>query len=218
MKGKRPLPFKNSGTIAEKLQLGPKERTLFFESTHNSKIQLDQIKISKDDQRLMLDESYASVIAEWEHFAVLTLLDLDKFKATRGQISKRLNLSRSRTEVVLGNLERCGLIKLENNKYIKCQTNVRTTEDVSSMALRKAHHEILDMGHAKIDGIKVQRRDFSSAMYAVDPEQILQAKVLIREFREKMSQFFKTSTKKSEVYQLSIQLYPLSEEISGSSK
>ncbi len=44
---------------------------------------------------------------------------------------------------------------------------------------------------------------------AVDSEKIPEAKILIKEFRQKMSALLE-SGKKDEVYQLAVQLYPLS--------
>ena len=41
----------------------------------------------------MLDESYSRVIAEWEHFAVLTLFDLTDFDVTVSSISSKLNIN-----------------------------------------------------------------------------------------------------------------------------
>ncbi|MDD4973478.1 MAG: helix-turn-helix domain-containing protein [Bacteriovorax sp.] len=68
LNGKRSLPLKNATAVVSKLNLGPKERTLFLESLYHIKTNLDDIKINQNDDRFMLDESYAKVIAEWEHY------------------------------------------------------------------------------------------------------------------------------------------------------
>ena len=57
-KKERPLPVKDSRKVIEKMNLGPKERTLFIESLMRNKICLDQIEVSENDDRFMLDESY----------------------------------------------------------------------------------------------------------------------------------------------------------------
>lgn len=208
LNGNRPLPIKDSQQVVKKLNLGPKERTLFLESLHRSRVSLDEIKVPAEDNRLMLDESYFNVIAEWEHYAVLTLFDVKDFVATPEEIAKRYGITENRAEVVLNNLLTCGLVRHDENGLVKAQSRVRTTEDVTSIALKKSHLEALEMGKEKLEEVDVAERDFSSLMVAVDKEKILEAKTIIREFRQKMLALLETG-EKTEVFQLAIQFYPL---------
>lgn len=209
MKGKRPLPFKDSVSVIENLRLGPKDRTLFMESLMKVKTSLDDIKINDNSERFMLDESYYKVISEWEYYAVLDLFDLDGFECTHEQISRRLGITENRAEVVVENLKICGLlIEEENGRLVKAYANVRTTEDISSQALRVAHKEALQMGMNKLDEIEVELRDFSLATVAIDLEKLPEAKTIIREFRQKMAALLRDGHK-TDVYQLAIQFYPL---------
>ncbi|MGE3608453.1 MAG: DUF4423 domain-containing protein [Bacteriovoracaceae bacterium] len=210
MKGQRPLPIKNSHLVVDKLSLGPKEKTLFLESLYRSKTTIDSIKIDENDERFMLDESYYKVIAEWEHYAVLTLFDVDSFDCSIDEVSKRLGITTNRSQVVIENLLTSGLLKLEDGKYIKTQKHVRTTEDISSKALRESHLETLDIGKQKLDEIEVGLRDFSAMTIAVDPEKLTEAKTIIREFRQKMAALLRDGSRQ-DVYQLAIQFYPLTQ-------
>lgn len=211
LNGKRPLPLKNAGKVAERLNLGPKERTLFLESLYKTKTSLDDIDIGTNDERFMIDESYYKVIAEWEHYAVLTLFDVENFNASVMEISQRLGITEIRSDVVLNNLLICGLIKHEDGKLVKSHSSVRTTEDLTSQALRTSHLEALEMGKNKLDTIAVEKRDYSSMTVAVDPEKMTEAKTIIREFRQKMLALLRDG-KKTGVYQLAIQFYPLTNE------
>src|SRR5688500_13060669 len=51
--GKRALPAKDSEKVIKKLNLGPKERSLFIDSLSRTK-SYSQIKISEEDNRLVL--------------------------------------------------------------------------------------------------------------------------------------------------------------------
>jgi uncharacterized protein (TIGR02147 family) len=208
LKGTRPLPIKDSLQVVQKLQLPPKERTLFLESLYRSKTKLDDIKIDQNDERFMLDESHYKAIAEWEHYAVLTLFDLEEFKCSLDEISKRLNITLNRSQVVIENLLQCGLLTLENGIYVKNIAPLRTTEDINNLALRNSHIETLEMGKTKLDEIEVMLRDFSAMTIAMDPLKLTEAKTIIREFRQKMAALLRNG-KKSEVYHLAIQFYPL---------
>ncbi len=209
LKGKRPLPIKDSGTVLNKLNLGPKERTLFMESLLHSKVSLDRIKLDDEDERFMLDESYYKVIAEWEHYAVLDLFNLTHFTPVMSEITQRLGLTENRAEVVINNLITAGLLKVEvDGSFSKSYSEVRTTEDISSQALRDSHKETLKMGLDKLDEIEVELRDFSSATVAIDLTKLPEAKAIIREFRQKMAALLRDG-EKTDVYQLAIQFYPL---------
>lgn len=212
LKKTRPLPIKNSYHVVEKLELSPKERTLFLESLFKTKTALDDIEISESDERFMLDESYYRVIAEWEHYAVLTLFDLKKFKGTISEISERLGCTENRAEVVVDNLLTSGLLITDTKGVLKKRhAQLRTTEDISSQALRQSHKENLDIGKQKLDEVEVTLRDFSAMTVAVDLEKITEAKTIIREFRQKMSALL-VNGNKTEVYQLAIQFYPLTKQ------
>jgi uncharacterized protein (TIGR02147 family) len=209
LSGKRSLPTKNIKDIAQKLSLSPKEQTLFFESFYKMKSKLDDIKVDENDDRFIIDESYFKVIAEWEHYAVLTLFDTDGFTADLESISTRLNITLNRAEVVLFNLLASGLlIKNAEGSFVKAHASIRTTEDVTSVALRQSHLENLEIGKNKLDEIEVELRDFSAMTVALDLDKLPEAKTIIREFRQKMSALLRDG-RRTEVFQLAIQFYPL---------
>lgn len=207
LKGLRPLPFKDASKVVAKLRLGPKDRTLFMESLLRKKTSLDQIQI-QDEERFMLDESYFKVIAEWEHYAVLDLYELDGFEPTLIEMSSRLGITENRAEVVVQNLLTAGLLRLEEGRLERVHSSIRTTEDIKNQALRDSHVETMKMGIDKIDEIEVELRDFSSTTVALDLEKLPEAKTIIREFRQKMEALLRDGTK-TDVYQLAIQFYPL---------
>lgn len=209
LNGKRGLPFKRAYDVSQNLILTPKEQTLFMESFHRSKTNIDDIKISDLDERFILDESYYSVIAEWEHYAVLEFFNFEYFEITKEFISQKLQITELRSEVVINNLLNSGLISIDSNgAYAKAHSDIRTTEDISSSALKKSHKETLEMGINKLEEIEVELRDFSTETIAVDVEKLSEAKTIIREFRQKMTTLLKDG-KKMDVFQLAIQFYPL---------
>lgn len=208
--GNRPLPRKAENEILERLRLSAKERTLFRESLGHKKPRLDQIRMRPSDERYLLDEAYFQIIAEWEHYAVLTLFDCHDFEPAHEHIQRRLNISKPRVEVVLANLLKFGLLK-RNKKgaLVKAHASVRTTEDVASHALRASHFDTLDLGKRKLEEVPLELRDFSSMMVALDEDKLPEAKQIIREFRQKMLALLKDG-KRSTVFQLAIQFYPIS--------
>ena len=209
LSGNRGLPYKRASDVLQKLDLSATEQTLFMESFLRSKTNIDTIEISKLDERFMLDESYHNIISQWEHYAVLDLFDLDHYQITPEWISYKLEINRIRAEVVINNLQNCGLLYLnDKGEFLRSHEDIKTTEDVASKALKKSHLETLEIGKNKLEEIEVELRDFSSATVALDLSKLPEAKTIIREFRQKMSGLLRDG-KKTDVFQLAIQFYPL---------
>ena len=195
--------------MATKLSLGSKEKTLFMESFYRSKTSIDNIQISELDDRFMLDESYYKVIAEWEHYAILELFDLAEYDLSPEGVAKKLGITQNRAEVALENLLNCGLlVKSEEGELEKAHPDIKTTEDIASKALKESHKETLQMGMNKLEEIEVELRDFSSTTVGMDLAKLPEAKTIIREFRQKMAALLRDG-RKTDVYQLAIQFYPL---------
>ncbi len=211
LKGNRPLPLKDSASVISGLKLGPKDKTLFMESLYRRKTSLDKIAILPQDDRFMLDESYFKAIAEWEHFAVLELYELQDFLPTVDGVARKLKITSMRAEVVINNLLTCGLLNTNAQGELKrTHASVRTTEDVKSLALMESHKETLAMGMNKLEEIEVELRDFSSTTVAIDLYKLPEAKTIIREFRQKMEALLRDGDK-TDLYQLAIQFFPLTD-------
>lgn len=210
-KKKRKLPFKAAPQIAMKLSLSPEEQENFVSSIYFSRSTLRNIgKLqSFSHTKILNDEIHHRIIAEWEHYAVYALLETKNARADHNWIAKRLGIIPQRAEQVLSRLVYAGLVVIDIDGKHSCQIGrLNTSEDVLSLSLKTSHLETLEMAARKLEEIPIDIRDFSSETFAIDVEKIEQAKVLIREFREKMSAFL-SQGKTQEVYQLAIQFFPL---------
>ncbi len=210
---KKHLPKKNIKGVVENLELSPIEETLFRENYYQTKTKLDQIKISEDYfKRVMIDETYFNIIAEWEYYAILTLVEVDNFVSDAAFVADRLEITKERAREVIKGLIKSGLLaRDENDEFVLTKGPLRTTEDISSRALKISHKKTLDMSKDKLDEVEVELRDFSSMTIAVNPEKLPEAKTIIREFRQKLASLLRDG-KKQDVYQLAVQLYPLTKQ------
>ena len=209
MTGKRLLSEDLATQIVRELKLDHTESMLFQESIHRMKPTIDSIRIPTSDERFILDdESHWKVIAEWEHYAVLSLYDIKGFDPTAGQVAERLGITEPRATEVLENLVIAGLLSEdETGRLVKSHSVVRTTEDNKSRARDASHLESLELGKEKLR-LPPELRDFSSSTLALDMSMLPQAKMVIREFRMKMASLLKDG-ERTEVYQLAVQFYPL---------
>jgi hypothetical protein len=76
------------------------------------------------------------------------------------------------------------------------------------MAVRKSHYADLRLAEKALDEIAVEERDFTAITIAADKSKLPEAKRMIREFQDALTQFLEDG-KKDEVYKMTFYMYPL---------
>ena len=213
LKGKRTLPLPSAEQISNKLSLSPKEKDRFissiFEIKSLKRLSSLPLKPKKEERLLDQTETQYKILSEWEHYAILSLLECDDFKSETEWISNRLGITKIRSDQAIQKLKDAKLIKIsKNGKIQKTFEKLNTSEDVVSKAIQKSHHESLEIAQEKLKTVPVEKRDYSTTTFAVDPRHMEEAKTLIREFRKRLARLMEDG-RKTEVYRLSIELYPL---------
>ena len=209
LKGKRALPIRYCDSFCEKMSMSPLEKAKFVRSVKSHRTSLDTEISEPSESQLLEEDNHFHVIAEWEHYAILSLIDTTGFKSSAEHVAERLGLTNARAETCLRRLIAAELIFTDKSgKFQKRKPNVKTSEDLSSAALKKSHIESLQMGVEKISTLSVDQRDFSSSTLAFSPAELERAKKLIRGFRRKFVESMDDPVG-SEVYQICIQVYPL---------
>ena len=211
LKGQRRASLKVAEKIAEKLLLDPQERAYLFEQFPS---RLKRIPRHTGKNHVLkyrqLTSDQFEVVAEWQHFAILSLIETDNFKASPRFIADRLGISQVSSEQAFKRLVRLGLItKTEDDKYKLTSNGFRTSDDIASVSLSRAHHQNLEKAKNSLERDEVKTRDFTFITMAVNLELIPQAKEKIRKFQDEMSALLETGNR-TEVYQMCVQLYPLS--------
>jgi uncharacterized protein (TIGR02147 family) len=214
--GKRPLSAATAETLPEKLSFSPSEKKRFLSSLYyrNAPAAIAQEIEASQSARILREELHFKIIAEWEHYAILTLAETKGFRADKKWITRRLGIAEARAQVALTHLMEAGLLSVDaTGKARLHQINVNTSDDMASTALRQSHREALAMGADKLEKIPVEKRDFSSMTIAVSMNRMKEAKNLIRSFQKQLSELLEDGAR-TEVYQLCVQLYPLTELLS----
>ncbi len=210
--GKRGLPRRSAPQLASKLGLRPLERERFLRSVQGIEAETAAAKPT----HLLNEEQHYKILAEWEHYAVFYLLKTKGSKSDPHWIARRLGISTFRAREVLDRLESVGMVR-RGSKGLECAVgDLRTTEDIVSQALRDAHHEELTIAAKKLAVVPPLLRDFSSVSIVTSRDRLADAKALIREFRKRFADLIETDDG-TEIYQLCLQLFPLTE-VEGVSK
>ncbi len=171
---------------------------------------------SENADYFQLQQDHYEVIAEWHHYAILNLIKLDTFIYDSDWIATRLGITKSKVENSINKMLRLELIKeVRDNSgittIIRNHKGLTTTEDIPSEALKEGHRQNIQQSLDAIDEIDIELRDISSITMAVNPKTINKAKEKIRAFRREMQELMEEGNKE-EVYNLNIQLIPLTDQ------
>jgi len=205
MLGKRKVSEKLARKIAINLMLDPQERSEIIPK-HPIKIK------SKNEtvEYMQLSCDQFDLISEWHYFAILNLIETKNFQSKETWIAQRLGLSVKKIESSLEKLMRLGLIKKnKDGAFKRTKPRYRTTDDISNIALRKSHHETLQMAQTALDENAVETRDYTWLTFSFDLKKMSQAKQLIRKFQDEFLELIEQDANPQEVYKLAIQLFPL---------
>ena len=226
LNGKRYPSRKLASRIAERLLLDPQERSEFLRAYPKGETRLRKSQTPETEESFEEKSSYLQLsaesfklITEWQHFAILSLMNTVRFQSSTLWIARRLRgVSLLKVNHALERLKRLKMIVLdEKGNFKRSQSPYRTTDCVADLSIQKAHLEYLQEAKTALIEIPISDRDFTSVMMAVDPRKLAEARVKIRKFQDELSEFLE-SDPKTEVYQLCIQLFPLTHLNKGTEK
>lgn len=211
---KRELTARQAEVFAKKLEFSPEERDALLKLIENKnstkRRKKTLIKFAKVGLGNALSEDTFRFIADWYHFAILSLLLTHDCKSEPKWIGERLGISATEVRLALDRMKKLGLIEKTKLGW-KNKGPLSTTTEVPSKALRRFHRQVLEQAAASLEEVPLEMRDITSMTFAMNMEKMSEAKKLIRKFRTNMA-FLLEEGKTTEVYRLNIQLVPVTKE------
>ena len=200
LNGKRAVTAKMGKRILDGLGLNPIE----------SKTLLGQLN-DQSNERGHLDLELFKVISEWHYFAILSLAEINDFSIEPVWISKRLNIQKREAKKAVETLLNLEMLERDEKtgRYRATGIQYKTPTDVANISLKNHTLQTLELANNSLLNDPVEVRDFSTVTMAIDPNNLDEAKKMIKDFRRRLSKKLETGNKK-EVYKLAIQLFPLS--------
>lgn len=222
-KGHR-LSLSTAARVATNIGLSSSE-TAYFQTLVAAEYASDEKGQAQIDQRLQVFESqivyrdlYADelkAITEWTHFAILEALDLEDCPDIKSEqekwLAKKLKRSRVETFGALRRLVRLKLVKVKGGGYRKTGANFASTHDVPSAELRQMHQALIQQGISALHREPVTRRSVNSLLLGIDKAKAPEAFQRLFEFCRDFNRDFGSEGKKTDVYCLSLQFFPLTE-------
>ncbi len=222
LKGKRKLSAEAAAKIAARLDY-PVEQASYFcdlsllersrtESERRVVLyRLERYSKAKGSYRTLHEDLFC-LVSDWYHYALLELTCVPGFREEPSWISSRLGITSQEAQGALERLERLGLVeRADGNRLQKRESNVTTTHEVPSAAVRKLTQQLLKKASAALETQSLEERDFGTITMAIDPAKLNQAKVMIREFRRRLCAVLEDSPRRTQVYTFSSQLFRITQ-------
>lgn len=194
--------------ICERLSLDPQKQGI-LQSRHeikpskNSKPQVQYHKMGLDQFALL---------SEWQHFAILSLLEIEDTVLSAEFVSKRLGISETLARVSIKRLFELDLLaKDKTTGRWKQKSGPIVIENTNSTShTRKYQNQLINKSLESLENHPMELRDISSTTFAMSPKNIPHALKRIRSFRRELSKELEDMGDQQEVYNLTVQIFPTS--------
>ncbi len=202
--------------IAEKLQLADAEKSLFVDlvqGEHARSSLAKQAALKRVRDRMLqarkIEKEDFSLISDWYNLALIELLNVDGLEHSVESFAKRLGIRETVIAETIERLKHLGYIGMRDGRWIPTEPETTTDKDIPSMAIREYHRQILDKAKSAIEDVPLEKRDFSSAVFALNSKQLQYAKERIHAFRRSLVKDLEEMPDKDGVYCLSLQFFEL---------
>ena len=179
------------------------EKNLYFkrmiELRHN-------LKIKK------IDEQQYEYYSNWYNLVVRELVTYpdfnDDFIALAKKLSPPITLVQAKQSVEL--LLKQGLIKKNGKRYVQKDPVISTGPEINSLAVVNFHRKMAHLAAESYDRHTKKERTITSCTVNISEDRFQDLKREIADFRRKALMLADDANKSSRVFQLNIQLFPLS--------
>lgn len=222
LKGKLGLSAKSAGQVARAMGMSDAERAHFVtavearhaRSPERRKRAHDQLtKTALPDDYRTLDAHVFEIISDWHHYAILELCQTDDFVPRVGWVADRLQMNRIEVEQAVKRLRAVGLLEIKKGRWIATEKFPAAPSGIPSRAIKKFHAQILEKAREALYEQTVEKRDFSTMTFSVNPEDLPEIKDELRAFRRALEKKYKARANRREVYALSTQFFSLSQPV-----
>lgn len=166
-----------------------------------------------DDHHYVLTGKDVQLLTDPVYYRVLSAFEVLPHPCTQADILKLLGGDGERLTKTIELLCRLELIEQEGEKLFWLGRNVKTTEDIASEQIRAFHRETIG-GVIDSLSLPVEEREITTVIFAGSEGLMPAAKKDIRKFRELLVENME-GQRSDRVYQLSIQLVPVSKRWEG---
>jgi len=153
-----------------------------------------------------------AVLSEWHCLALLSLLDFPDANLTPEWVAKKLGIPLLQARFSIERLKRTGMIVEVEGRWRQARPHIRLDDRTSTIASRRLQRQFLSKAIASLQEVPPPERDITTNTFSMNTEDIEWAVEQTNEFRRELSRRLEQRSKPNSVYNISIQLYPLTKE------
>lgn len=152
-------------------------------------------------------------LTHWYYPAVRELAGRSDFVEDPAWIAKQLMppITTRQARAALKTLQDLGLLVAdEHGRLVRGETSLTTGHEVRSVVIPAYHRQMIERAADAIERVPPDERDVSALTVCIQSRSLADLKARIRRFREEMLERCDSEEQPEQVYQLCIQLFPLS--------
>ncbi len=222
MEGQRNLGSPTIGKFVKALGLDPDEASFFADL-----VALDQAETVAERNRAFervaanrrfrrarrLEGPLFKYLSRWYYPAVRELAGRSDFRDDPAWIAKQLlpTITTREARQALTTLRKLGLLVEDGTgRLVRGETSLTTGHEVRSLVVTAYHQQMLERAADAVRTVPPAGRDVSALTVCVKASTVIELKERIRRFREAMLDRCDSETDPDQVFQLCIQLFPMS--------
>lgn len=155
-------------------------------------------------------------IADWHHYAILELTNIDGFKPSTAYVAKALSISEQEVRLACDRLVKVGLLEITEAgwKDLSVLGNVTNmTDNTTAASKRKMQRQLLEKGISSLENVPFEDRLNRSMIVGINKKDLPEARERIVKFCHKLLADLGETRSTTDVYNLSIALFPLTNEV-----
>lgn len=156
-----------------------------------------------------LDIERFKIISDWQHLALLELMELDTFQSDLEWMAQSLDLDIFLVSESIERLEQFKLIEVKDGKYRPTGDNIAVSTKVPSREMVEFHLQMMARATESVDKGHVSERDVSHMILAMDEKDFPRAQEALKKFRREFATSLQENSEKNSIYSLGIQLVPV---------
>ncbi len=224
IQGTRGLTTRTAEQLAQGLSLTGRRRKYWmtFAQLSSAKTETERKRAQENLLRLRSCKSESSLeisqyefLSTWYLPVIYVLAGVDDFSRDDQAIAGYLGRGVTPIQVAsaFDILFRLGLLCVQDAKIIQAKGAISTREEIESLAIYKYHQQMIQMAGDALE-LPLDQREFSGLTVTIPASILPEVKAKIRNFRKEMNEYLSQFQSASEIYQLNLQLFPLTQGLS----
>jgi uncharacterized protein (TIGR02147 family) len=175
----------------------------------------DRVSQSRRFQKTRkIDGAMFEYLSSWYCPAIRELAGRPDFKDEPAWIARRLvpRITTAEAKSALKLLFELGLlVRGEDGRVVRGEPSLTTGHEVHSIAVVNYHRQMLERAAGAIELVRREQRDISALTVCISASTVAELKERIHRFRDELLERCDTDPKPGAVYQVNIQLFPLTQ-------